>query len=82
MLQAINNRREINKDEYKYERVCLLIVDFRQETPKLYGTIEELKNDSLVPENSTVSLENLTSDNFAEDLLSIYASRFGRGLIV
>lgn len=82
MFQAINNRREINKDEYKYERVCLLIVDFRQETPKLYGTIEELKNDSLVPENSTVSLENLTSDNFAEDLLSIYASRFGRGLIV
>lgn len=80
-FQAINNRRSTNKDEYKYERICLLIADFRQETPKLYNSMEELKNDGLVPQNSTVSLENLTADNFAEDLLAIYAERFGQNII-
>ena len=78
MFQAINNRRDTDKDGYKYERVCLLIVDFRQENPKLYETIEELKNDGLVPQNSTVTLESLTSNNFANDLLSVYRSRFGQ----
>lgn len=80
-FQAINNRRATSKDEYKYERVCLLIADFRQETPKLYNSIEELKNDGLIPQNSTVNLENLTVENFAEELLAIYAERFGRDII-
>ena len=30
MFQAINRRTDSDKDEYKYERVCLLIADFRQ----------------------------------------------------
>lgn len=81
MFQAINNRRATNKDEYKYERVCLLIADFRQENPKLYSSIEDLKRDSLVPENSTDTLENLSIENFAEDLLSIYKERFGSDII-
>jgi len=81
MFQAINNRLDTDKDGYKYERVCLLIVDFRQENPKLYETIEDLKNDGLVPQDSTVTLENLTSNNLANDLLSVYRSRFGRDSI-
>jgi hypothetical protein len=81
MFQAINNRRDTDKDGYKYERVCLLIADFRQANPKLYESIEELKNDGLVPQNSTVTLENLTSNNFANDLLSIYKARFGQNSI-
>lgn len=81
MFQAINNRRATNKDEYKYERVCLLIADFRQENPKLYSSIEELKRDHLVPENSTDTLENLSVENFAEDLLSVYKDRFGSEII-
>jgi hypothetical protein len=59
MFQAINGRRATNKDAYKYERVCLLITDFRQKIPKLYSSIEELKKDGLVPINTDVSLENL-----------------------
>ncbi|MEI6580987.1 MAG: restriction endonuclease [bacterium] len=81
MFQAINNRLDTDKDGYKYERVCLLIVDFRQENPKLYETIEDLKNDGLVPQDSTVTLENLTSNNLANDLLSAYRSRFGQDSI-
>ncbi|HEY4501069.1 MAG TPA: restriction endonuclease [Candidatus Paceibacterota bacterium] len=82
MFQAINGRRATNKDAYKYERVCLLIADFRQKIPKLYSSIEELKRDGLVPKNTDVSLENLTIENFAEDILSVYKKRFGRGVIL
>lgn len=82
MFQAINNRRTIKKDEYKYERVCLLITDFRKKKPKLYSSIEELKSDGLVPENTIVSLDNLTIEHFAEDLLTTYIERFGQGVII
>jgi hypothetical protein len=81
MFQAINNRRDTNTDGYKYERVCLLIVDFRQENPKLYESIEELKNDDLIPQDSNATLENLTSNNVAGDLLLVYKSRFGQNSI-
>jgi hypothetical protein len=76
MFQAINNRQGIDREEYKYERVCLLIADFRQNPPKLYGTIDELKKDGLVSQDSTVTLEKLTLTNFASDLLSIHKNRF------
>src|SRR3989338_6426598 len=82
MFQAINGRRASDRDEYKYERVCLLIADFRQQSPKLYSSIEELKNDNLVPVGTTVNLDNLTINNFAEDLLAIYTDRFGSSLSV
>lgn len=76
-FQIINGRINHDRDEYKYERVCLLIVDFRENTPKLYSDIDELKNDGLIPQNANVSMEGLTFDNFAQDLLNIYEQRFG-----
>ncbi len=76
MFQAINKRGSITKDEYKYERICLLIADFRNKTPKLYSNIGSLIEAKLLPEKTTVSLDHLTIDNFAEDLLGIYSSRF------
>lgn len=75
-FQLINNRDLSKKEEYKYERVCLLIVDFRQKQPKIYSTIEELKKDKIIDKNSTVSMDGLTFDNFASDLLNIYKQRF------
>lgn len=81
MFQAINNRRETSKDEFKYERVWLLIVDFRLETPKLYECKEELIEDGLVKDKSNLTLENLTSKNFAEDLLNIHRDRFGENIL-
>lgn len=81
MFQAINNRRDTDKDGYKYERVCLMIVDFRQKNPKLYETTDDLINDGLISKDSDVSLENLTSKSLAGDLLSIYRDRFGQNYI-
>lgn len=76
---AINNRSTINGLEYKYERVCLLIVDFNRQTPKIYNTDDELKADGLLPMNSTASINNMNFSSFAQSLLDIYEQRFGSG---
>jgi hypothetical protein len=76
---AINDRKTTTGDEYKYERVCLLIVDFSKETPKIYNTDEELKQDNLLPSGSLATIKNLNFPTFVPDLLEIYTSRFGEG---
>lgn len=74
---AINNRGTTNGLEYKYERVCLLIVDFNRQTPKIYNTDDELKADELLPMDSTASINNMNFPSFAQSLLDIYEQRFG-----
>lgn len=76
-FQAINNRKTTEKNFYQYEKVCLLIVDFSKDPAKIYNSSEELKLDGLLPENSNVSIEELTWENFIPDLLNIYLERFG-----
>ncbi len=76
---AINLRSNTHKDFYKYERTCLLIVDFRSSTPKLYNSTQELIKDELLPKDTTVSIKNLTFDNFVQSLLKTYETRFGTG---
>jgi hypothetical protein len=77
-FSAINGRKDVELDHYKYERVCLLIVDFSQEIPKIYNTDEELKKDNLLPEGSLATIKNLSFPQFVSDLLSIHHSRFGQ----
>jgi hypothetical protein len=76
---AVNNRNTTKGDHFKYERVCLLIVDFSKPTPKFYNTDEELKKDNLLPANTIASIKTLSFDNFIADLLKIYSTRFGTG---
>lgn len=81
MFQAINVRKSVKRDEYKYERICLLIADFGKESPKLYSSIQDLINDGIVPENTEATLENLTIYGFVETLLDIYSHRFGENVL-
>lgn len=74
---AINNRSTVSGEEYKYERVCLLIVDFNRDTPKIYDSDDELKADGLLPEHTTASINNMNFSTFANSLISIYQQRFG-----
>jgi hypothetical protein len=76
---AVNNRATTTGDHFKYERVCLLIVDFSQKVPKVYSTDAELKQDNLLPANSIATIQNLSFPNFISDLLKIYSTRFGTG---
>mgnify|MGYP004524025569 CR=1 FL=1 len=76
---AVNNRSTISGEEYKYERVCLLVVDFSRDVPKIYNTDDELKADGLLPEHTTASINNMNFPTFANALMSIYQQRFGQG---
>lgn len=81
-FNAVNNRSTTQGEEYKYERVCLLIVDFSRETPYIYNTDEELRRDGLLPADSTASIANLNFPSFISTLLSIYSQRFGEGRFI
>jgi hypothetical protein len=76
-FSAINNRKSSTIDHYKYERVCLLIVDFSKSIPKIYDNDDSLIADGLLTENTKVSMEKLNFKSFIEDLLEIYNERFG-----
>lgn len=78
-FSAVNNRKTTTDDHFKYERVCLLIVDFSQKVPKVYNTDEQLRQDNLLPENSIATIKNLSFPNFISDLLKVYSTRFGTG---
>ena len=77
-FSAINNRVLLQGEEYKYERVCLLIVDFDNDTPIIYNTNEDLKSAGLLAEDSEANIDDMNFLSFAQTLLSIYEERFGR----
>ena len=81
-FNAINARNTVSGKDYKYEKVCLLIVDFSKDEPKIYNTDAELKRDKLLPQNSTSSIKNLNFNRFVKDLLKIYEQRFGVGKFI
>jgi hypothetical protein len=78
-FSALNNRINQRDDDFKYERVALVIVDFSQNPVKVYNNSDELKVDGLLPQNSIATLDNMTYDNFITDLIRIYERRFGTG---
>ena len=78
-FNAINGRKDSSSNYYKYERVCLLIVDFSRDMPKIYHSNDELSADGLLDTNSVASIEQLSFPNFISDLMQIYTDRFGAG---
>ncbi|MBK6952783.1 MAG: restriction endonuclease [Crocinitomicaceae bacterium] len=75
-FQAINSRVNHLDEKFKYERCCLLIVDFDRAIPKIYNTSAELIQDGFLPQLSTISMAGLDYQNFAADILNIYTTRF------
>lgn len=72
---AINNRMSENDDDYKYEKCCLLIVDFSKKNPIIYNTTDELKRAKLLDENFKLELQDISYDCFIKDLLQKYNER-------
>jgi len=60
---------------YKYERSALVLVDFRLDEPRIYLTLEELRQDHLVPEDFQANFAMLSPAGFARDLLDMHALR-------
>jgi hypothetical protein len=75
-FNAIAGRIATASDLYKYEQVCLLIVDFSREIPKIYLSDDDLKQDGLLTADSTATISNLTFDRFIPSLLETYRARF------
>lgn len=75
-FNAINNRNKIDAEHYKYERVCLLIVDFSFKKPKVYSSTKDLIKDGLLDKKSKANMSSLNFETFISDILSIYQTRF------
>jgi hypothetical protein len=75
-FQAINGRLDSSKEDYKYERVCLLIVDFGKSPAKIYNRNEELIADGLMPSDSKANIEELNWESFTPSILKTYQERF------
>lgn len=78
---ALNLRNNQRDDDFKYERVALIIADFAQNPVKIYRTTDELNNDGLLTEDSRASMDHLSFDGFIDRLLSVYVRRFGSGIL-
>ena len=75
-FSGITGRSSETDGGFKYERCALLIVDFRQDVPKLYKSTEELKKDGLLAADFPIDLRTLDLLHFVPDLLRIYHERF------
>lgn len=78
-FQALNNRGADDGDKYKYERVCLLIIDFRKIHPKVIDNVQTFIDEGLIGEEraNKFSLGGLTMHDFVSDLLETYKNRHG-----
>lgn len=74
---AISNRSQLKSDPeiYKYERVALVIVDFRQNPPKVIMSTDELKQGGFISRDFSSDYEPLSPINFAQDIFEIYRKR-------
>ena len=81
-FSALNMRYSQRDDDFKYERVALIIADFAREPVKIYNSNKELLKDDLLPMASTASMKDLSFDGFVEHLLKIYEKRFGAGILI
>lgn len=78
---ALNMRKGQRDDDFKYERVALIIADFSQNPVRIYSTTQQLIQDNLLPPNSTAVMDNLQFNGFARTLLDSYEQRFGLNIL-
>jgi len=74
-FDSINGRR-IDDPDYMYERCTLLVVDFSRPQPRLYRSSDELKADSVISRRFQIEYATLGFDDFVDDILRVYASRY------
>jgi hypothetical protein len=78
---ALNMRKGQRDDDFKYERVALIIADFSQNPVNIYSTTQKLIQDNLLPVNSTATMDHLQFDGFIRTLLDSYEQRFGLNIL-
>lgn len=78
-FRELNNRKSEKIDDYKYERICLLIVDFRGNEPKIIDSSKQLYEMGWIKKDEirTYSLKGVGIKDFVRDLFKIYERRHG-----
>ena len=71
----ISGRKPGGSDGFS-ERVALLLVDFSHAAPVVYTDVAQLEADGFLAANSGLSLDHLTLDGFAQDLVEEHRARF------
>lgn len=76
---GIANRKSVNNEFTSYERVCLLIVNFEENPPRIITENDELISLGILDRNSESGKyeSSISHLNFAEDLLKTYSERHG-----
>lgn len=76
-FQALNNGANAKGNEYKYERVCLLIIDFRSNPPKIIDSIDYFIEEGILAGEDArkYSLSGLGIDHFVRDILKAYKKK-------
>jgi len=74
---SIANRTSPNDVSWKYEKVCLLIVDFENGPPKVMNDMEIFLNEGLVSEKfaQLYTFEDLTMKDFFDELYKLMMER-------
>jgi hypothetical protein len=78
---ALNMRNSQRDDDFKYERVALILADFSQTPVKIYHNNAELNTAGILPANSTADMNNLSYNGFVNRLIEVYEKRFGTGIL-
>ena len=75
---SISGRRNPKDDAWKYERVCLLIVDFSQDPPEVIDNMDQFVERRLVSEKfaNMYSFDELSISHFFDDLYKITMERY------
>ena len=75
---SISGRKDPTDVPWKYERVCLLIVDFSKGPPEIIDDMEQLAQIGLVSERFArmYSFEELSINNFFDELYKLMMARY------
>jgi len=77
-FSRINNRRTPSEEPWKYERICLLIVDFKKTPPTIIEDSESLVREGRISSDiaRTYNLSSLGISTFFDDLLYLLKERY------
>ena len=64
-----------DKENYKYDRTALILVDFKQSPPRIFLTLEELKTSGYIPNDFKANFDRLSPKNFAADIVYSHRQR-------
>lgn len=78
-FQMLANRETDTNSEFKYERLSLLIVDFREDPPKVITSLKSFIDIGIISRKDAekYSLSSLSITDFVPDILKIYEKRHG-----